>query len=120
MASGLMNYFKAHARRVHVDLHGQNTDDLLAKDLAEFLEEHDGEWKDEPSVLHEELKKRKSEALPDRPDELSKMVLAISERGTWLKAERRWGKKGGESRRMLHCSFRNGVDGVVGVDQQPD
>jgi putative DNA primase/helicase len=115
MASGLVNYFKAHARRVHVDLHGQNTEDLLAKDLAEFLEEHDGEWKDEPSVLHEELKKRKSEALPERPDELSKMVLSISERGTWLKAERGWGKKGGESCRMLHLRFRNGVVGVVGV-----
>src|SRR5215211_9024824 len=53
-------------------------------------------------------------------DELSKMVLAISARGTWLKVERGWGKKGGESCRMLHLRFRNGVDGVVGVDQQPD
>ena len=48
------------------------------------------------------------------------MVLAISARGTWLKVERGWGKKGGESCRMLHLRFRNGVDGVVGVDQQPD
>jgi hypothetical protein len=119
MASGLVDYFKAHAHRVHVGLHGQNTEDLLAKDLAEFLEEHNGEWKDEPSVLHEELKERKSEALPERPDELSKMVLSISERGTWLKAERGWGKKGGESCRMLHLRCRNGVVGVVGVDQQP-
>jgi hypothetical protein len=106
MASGLVDYFKAHARRVHVGLHGQNPTDLLAKDLAEFLEEHNGEWKDEPGVLHEELKKRKSEALPSRADELSKMVLAISGRGTWLKAERRWGKKGGESCRKLHLCFK--------------
>jgi hypothetical protein len=116
MASVLLNYFKAHARRVHVGLHGQNTIDLLAKDLAEFLREHDGEWKDEPTVLYEELKRRGSEALPDRPDELSKMVLAIAAWGTWLKAERRSGKKDGESRRMVHLRFRNGVDGVVGVD----
>ncbi len=120
MASGLVDYFKAHARRVHVGLHGQNPTDLLAKDLAEFLGEHDGEWKDEPSVLHEELKSRKGEAVPSRADELSKMVLSNSERGTWLKAERGWGKKGGESCRMLHLRFRNGVDGVVSVDQQPD
>jgi hypothetical protein len=117
-ASVLTDYFKAHARRVHVGLHGQNTEDLLAKDLAEFLGGHDGEWKDEPSVLHEELTKRKSEPLPERPDELSKMVIAISARGTWLKAERGWGKKGGESCRMLHLRFRNGVDGVVGVDPE--
>jgi hypothetical protein len=120
MASGLVDYFKAHARRVHVGLHGQNAEDLLAKDLAKFLVEHGGEWKDEPNVLHEALKKQKCEAIPERPDELSKMVLAISARGTWLKAERRWGKKGGESCRMLHLRLRNGVDGVVGVDQQPD
>jgi putative DNA primase/helicase len=119
-ASVLLDYFKAHARRVHVGLHGQNAEDLLAKDLAKFLGEHDGEWKDEPSVLHKELKKRKSEAVPGRADELSKMVLLISERGTWLKAERGWGKKGGESCRILHLRFRNGVDGVVGVDPQDE
>ncbi len=79
---------------------------------------HGGEWEGEPNVLHEGLNKRGSEALPQRPDELSKMVLAISARGTWLKAERGWGKKGGESRRMLQLRLRNGVDGVVGVDQQ--
>ena len=120
MASVLVDYFKAHARRVHAGLHGQNAADLLAKDLAEFLGEHDGEWKDEPSVLHEELKRRGSEAVPSRADESTKMVLSISARGTWLKVERGWGKKGGESCRMLHLRFRNGVDGVVGVDQQPD
>jgi hypothetical protein len=120
MASVLLDYFKAHAHRVHVGLHGQNTEDLLAKDLAAFLEEHNGEWKNEPNVLHEELEKRKSKAVPERPDELSKMVLAISARGTWLNVERGWGKKGGESCRMLHLRFRNGVDGVVGVDQQAE
>jgi hypothetical protein len=120
MASALVDYFKAHARRVHVGLHGQNADDLLAKDLAEFLREHGEEWNDEPSVLHEELKRRGSEVLPERPDELSKMVYAISRRGTWLKAERGWGKKGDESCRMLHLRLSNGVDGVVGVDQQAE
>ena len=120
MASGLVDYFKAHARRVHTGLHGQNTEDLLAKDLAEFLGEHEGEWIDEPSVLHKVLKRRKSEAVPERPDELSKMVLAISARGTWLKAERGWGKKGGESCRVLHLNLMDGVDGVVGVDHEAD
>src|SRR5215211_848024 len=115
-ASVLVDYFKAHARRVHVGLHGRNPEDLLAVDLARFLKKREGEWKGEPSVLHEELEKLKSEALPERPDELSKMVLAMSERGTWLIAERKWGKKGGVSCRILHLRLRNGVDGVVGVD----
>jgi putative DNA primase/helicase len=120
MASGMMEYFKAHARRVHVYLHGQDAHDLLAVELAGFLKDRGAEWKDEPHILHEELKKRKSDALPGRADELSKMVLAISERGTWLKAERGWGKKGSESCRMLELRLRNGVDGVVGVDHEAD
>jgi hypothetical protein len=121
MASGLVDYFKAHACRAHVDLHVQDAHDLLAVELAGFLREHGGEWKDEPNVLHEALKKRKSEALPSRADELSKMVYAISDRGTWLKAEPGWkGNEEGKSRRAIHLCFRNGVDGVVGVDWHPD
>ena len=64
------------------------------KDLRlRSLRGHGGEWEGEPNVLHKELKKRGGEALPERPDESSKMVLAISKRGTWLKAQRGWGKK---------------------------
>jgi hypothetical protein len=119
MASVLVDYFKAHARRVHVGLHGQDAHDLLAVELAEFLQERGGEWKDEPNMLHEALKKRKSEAVPERPDELGKMVYAISRRGTWLKAEQGWKKnEEGQSRRAIHLCFRNGVDGVVGVDHK--
>jgi len=66
MASGLLDYFKAHACRVHVGLHGQDAHDLLAVELAEFLQEHGGEWKNEPNVLYEALKKRKSDAVPER------------------------------------------------------
>ncbi len=65
--------------------------------------------------LHSELKVRGSETVPERPDELSKMVLAIAARGLWLGAKRGWGKRGGESSRMLYQRLRNGVDGVVGV-----
>jgi len=43
LASGLLDYFKGHARRVHVGLHGQNAEDLLARELAGFLREHGGE-----------------------------------------------------------------------------
>lgn len=75
------------------------------------MQERDGEWKDEPSMLHKELKKRKSEALPGRPDELSKLVLSKSDRGTWLKAERGWKKnEGGDPRRATRLRYINGVD----------
>jgi hypothetical protein len=72
MASGLIDYFKAHAHRVHVGLHGTDSQDVLAKDLATLLRERGGEWKDEASVLHAELRNRDSEVVPKRPDELTR------------------------------------------------
>lgn len=114
----LLDYFKAHARRVHVGLHGRAPEDLLGIELARFLQEHGGDWKDEPNVLLTELRKRGCVGVPERPDELSKVVLALSARGTWLMAERKWGKKDSESRRMLRLRLKNGVDGVVSVDQR--
>ena len=69
-------------------------------------------------MLHKALKKRKSEAVPERPDELSKMVYAIARQGTWLKAKPGSKKnKEGKSRRAIHLCFRNGV---VSVDQEAD
>ena len=121
MASGLIDHFKAHTHRVHVGLHGTDPGDVLAKDLAEFLRERGGEWKDEANVLHAELRKRGSEAMSGRPDELAKMVYAIARQGTWLKAESGWQKnEEGESRRAISLCFRNGVDGVAGVDHEAD
>jgi hypothetical protein len=115
-ASALLDYFKSHARRLHAGLYGHNSKDVLAEELARFLREHDGEWTGEPSTLREKLVDEGSNAVPERPDELSKAVLEISSRGTWLIAERRWGKRDGKSYRILRVRLNNGVDGVVGVD----
>jgi len=41
-ASGLLDCFKAHTRRIHVGLHGPNGEDLVAGKLAQFLPEHGG------------------------------------------------------------------------------
>jgi hypothetical protein len=43
-ASVLVDYFKAHARRVFAEVHGADPVDSLAVALNEFLEEHDGKW----------------------------------------------------------------------------
>jgi hypothetical protein len=115
-ASVLVDYFKAHARRLQSDLHGRDSKDVLAEELARFLQAHNAEWTGEPSKLREELVKRGSEAVPERPDELSKAVLEMSSRSIWLIAERRWGKLEGKSYRTLQMRLKNGVDGVVGVD----
>jgi hypothetical protein len=119
LAATLIGYFKNHAKRVHSHLHGENPRDLLAQELEAFLgEQPSGEWEGEPSELLQALIDRGSEAVPERPDELSKAVLEISGLATWLKAERGWGKKAGKSHRTLRLYLRNGVDGVVGVDPE--
>ena len=74
--------------------------------MAQFLREHVGECKYEPSVLHQVLKKRKSEAMPESLDRPSKMVLYMN-RSTWLKAERGWGKKLASPAGCYTCASRN-------------
>jgi Protein of unknown function (DUF3987) len=117
-AGRLVDYFKVHARRVHMGLRGQNPRDQLASELREFLREHGGEWEGEPNMLHEELLKRDSEAMPNRPDELSKMVLDIGNHSASLEVGRAWRKHDGKSRRILKLFLRNGVDRVDGVDPE--
>lgn len=115
-AGRLIEYFKAHAKRVYVGLHGESQKDLLATELKEFLEECGGKWEGEPSTLREELVKRESEAVPSHPAELSKMVVDIAEHAPSLKAERAWGKKEGKSHRILRLTLKKPVDPVVPVD----
>lgn len=116
-AMALLNYFKTHIRRVHIGLHGQDPNDLLAMELARFLYEQGGEWKGEPSELHEELSNLAGGVVPERPDELSKRVRALSKRVTWLRVgDDEWGKKEGKSHRVLHLHLQNGVGSVVRVD----
>jgi hypothetical protein len=117
-AGALVEYFKAHAKQVHVGLRGQDLKDRLATELRTFLVEHDGGWEGEPNALHEALLERGGEAVPERPDELSKMVLDIANRSASLEAERAWRKHDGRSQRILRLALRNGVDGVVGLDPE--
>jgi len=117
-AGELIEYFKAHAKRVHMGLRGQNSKDQLATELQVFLVEHGGEWEGEPNALHERLLERGGEAVPNRPDELSKMVLDIGNHSASLAVDRAWRKQDGKSRRVLKLLLRNGVEGVDGVDPE--
>ncbi len=109
----LLDYFKGMARRVYVGLHGEDPDDKLAADLEGFLVDCGGRFKDEPKVLHEQLKSRyKSE----RPDELTKRLKAIAARTPTLDFNHGNFKKRGQSRRFVELVLRNGVNGVNGVN----
>jgi len=111
----LLDYFKSHARRVYVGLHGDDPDERLAADIAEFLEQRDGYFKDEPGVLFKDLS---SQVKPPRPDELTKRLKAIAAKTKTLFFNAGNFKKDGQSRRYVEIFLENGVNGVNGVNPE--
>src|SRR5215207_3696705 len=55
-AARIVAYFKAHARRVYGELRATTPEDLLAGEVWDFLQDHDGEWSGSATELYEELK----------------------------------------------------------------
>ena len=117
-ASVLIDYFKAHIRRVFVELHGTGSSDVLATALREFLEEHGGSWEGTATELKEALDDREVEGLPRRPEELSKQVRAMGSRSKALNMRDGWRRINGKSQRFLQLSLTNAVDAVDAVDKQ--
>jgi hypothetical protein len=101
-ATSLVEYFKAHARRAYLQFYGESREDRLLADLTRILKENMGKWEDDPnkgwedpaSKLYEALKERGFDALPQRPDELSKEIMALASHVPVLRAQR--GKRGNE------------------------
>jgi hypothetical protein len=65
------------ARRVYAAIKEANPLDVLAEDLATFLQAHGGEWSGEPAELHLQVKTADK---PKRSNEFSKMVRAAAKR----------------------------------------
>jgi hypothetical protein len=110
----LLDYFKNHARRVYVGLHGDNPDDRLAEDVAEFLRTRGGVWEGQPADLHIQLE---SEYKPERANELTKRLKAIAARTPGLDFEtgERWDREIRNKRRFVQVSLSNvGNVGNVG------
>lgn len=125
-ASKLLGYFAAHARRVYAELSAPDPLDLLAADLRDLLEESGGGWEGSATDLLDALGEREALNLPERPEELSKLALAIGERSPALTVSQGWRKVGGRkgrSKRVLKLSLttktpENAVGPVVTVDPQ--
>ena len=83
-AIALIAYFKNHLRRVYTGLYGDSPSDRLAADLREFLKERDGVWEGIASELHTALS---SDHKPERPEDLAKVIRAISKRSALLEFE---------------------------------
>jgi putative DNA primase/helicase len=116
-ASVLINYFKAHIRRVFVELHGTSSSDVLAPALKEFLEEHGGSWEGTATELKGALADKVVEGLPQRPEELSKKVRVMGSRSKALEMKDGWRRVDGKPQRFLQLSLRSAVDAVDAVDK---
>jgi hypothetical protein len=112
-ASVVLNYFKAHARRVFAELHGLAPMDSLAAALRDFLEDRDGRWEGTATELLKALSGSGAGGLPGNPDNLAVKVLAIANRSRGLvRVERGWRGKS----RVLRLQLQNaGVGSVGGV-----
>jgi hypothetical protein len=106
----LVGYFKAHARRVFAELHGEDPVDLLTATINTFLREHDGQWEGAATELFDVLCERGSEGLLGSPSKLAAKVLAISTRSKALEARRGWRGKC----RVLRLQLTEKVVGSVG------
>jgi hypothetical protein len=110
----LLDYFKNHARRVYVGLHGEDPDDFLADDVARFLRDRGGSWEGQPAELHAQLE---SDYKPERANELTKRLKAVAARTPALDFEYgdRWVREVGNKRRFVRLSLRDvGNVGNVG------
>src|SRR5215211_8900954 len=102
----LLDYFKGHARRVYMGLHGQDPDDLLIADIAKFLEVRGGAWDGQPAELLAQLES--DHKLP-RANELTKRLKALAAKTPGLNFEsgERWDKELRNKRRFVQVSLRN-------------
>jgi hypothetical protein len=115
----LLGYFKAHAKRVYAELREADPLDILAGELKDFVEEEGGEWIGRPTDLHEELRYREAEELPENPEWLSKRVFAVASHSAGLDARKGWKRIDGKSARVLILKLKSTVDTVVTVDAKP-
>jgi hypothetical protein len=110
-AARIVAYFKAHARRVYGKLQATAPEELLAGEIRDFLQDHDGEWSGSATELYEELQEREARGLPENADWLSRVVLSIGERSKLLAVE----KKRTGNKRFLKLTLKNSVTSVIGV-----
>jgi hypothetical protein len=109
----LIDYFKGMTRRVY----RENPRERFTEDVAKFLDDRGGYFKDEPHALHKQLESRYK---PSRPDELTKKLKDIIPRTPGLSLDTGSFKKDGQSRRCVEISLENGVNGVNGVNPEKD
>jgi hypothetical protein len=111
----LVDYFKAHARRVFAELHGEDPTDSLAVALSELLKEHDIQWEGTATELFDVLCERQVVGLPGSPGKLVARVSAIAARSKAIQVEKGWKGKNKVLRLQLP---KRGVGSVGSVGEK--
>lgn len=83
-AIALIEYFKAHARRVYAKLHGEKPEWLLADALRGFLDEQGGYWEGKTSNLYDIMKARSVPGLPGGAVPFGKRLREIANKNNDL------------------------------------
>jgi putative DNA primase/helicase len=115
VAGVLVDYFKAHARRVFAELHGEDPTDSLAVALSELLKEHDSQWEGTATELFDVLCERQVVGLPGSPGKLVARVSAIAARSKAMQVEKGWKGKNKVLRLQLP---KRGVGSVGSVGEK--
>jgi len=117
-ATKLLDYFKAHARRVYSELSVPDPLEALGADLGTLLAEGGGRMEATATELYRALEESGCEALPARPKELSQHVRAIADRSSALRASFGW--RGKEKVVRLELAQNSvGRVGSVGKGKDP-
>jgi putative DNA primase/helicase len=109
-AARLLDYFKAHARRVYTELRPPDPLETLGADLKKLIEEAGGRLEATATELYRKLEEADCEALPARPNELSQNVRALADRSSALRAS--FGHRGKE--RVIRLELLENSVGSVG------
>ena len=115
-ATELLDYFKAHARRVYSELSAPDPLEVLGADLKALIETHGGRLEGTATELYRALEETGCEALPARPKELSQAVKALAARSSALRVSP--GHRGKERILCLQL-VENSVGCVGSVGENP-
>ena len=111
-AAKIITYFQVHARRVYGKLGSVTREDLLAGELRDLLDDHDGVWRGTATELYAELEGRGASGLSTNAEWLSKDVRTIAANTEGLTVGDGW--RGKERILKLGLETTVGTVGTVG------
>ncbi len=119
-AADLVEYFKSHAKRLHIAMTGGNSSSRLLLALASLAREHGGTWEGESKPLYDALDVDPA-VKGSRAEELTKRLKKLADVDTALKITPARQKRvdtpeGSKTRRIVTLHLENSVNSVNSVN----